>query len=236
MPFLKASGKTTINTLLDRMSQKNGLRHTIYLSNGNKYTGEWLSDMKHGKGTEVYKKTGAIYDGDWKHGKRNGFGTFSVQQLASKDLKKIYTGEWKDNKKDGYGTYFYSDSVHYEGEWSKDKRSGWGRMYYENGDIYEGEWKQDNHDGQGILWLANGNRYEGSWKDGKKHGPGKFFFPNKGQLHDGVWVEDVAKYGTLTDSGRSEASDPTTYPIPKVYLEDVHSVLMEAQSCLKARE
>ncbi|KAJ8414788.1 hypothetical protein AAFF_G00023110 [Aldrovandia affinis] len=197
MPFLKETTKETLNHLLDRIAQKNGLRHTIYFPNGDKYTGEWLHDKKHGKGTEVYKKTGAIYDGDWKDGKRNGFGTFSTLQRASKEHVKVYSGGWKNDKKDGYGTYLYSESVYYE---------------------------------------AGGNRYEGTWKDGMKHGPGKFFFPDKGQLYEGVWAQDIAKCGTLVDSGRGEASDPTTYPIPKVCLTDVQSVLMEAQSHLKERE
>uniref|UniRef100_A0A0E9TYT2 MORN repeat-containing protein 3 n=1 Tax=Anguilla anguilla TaxID=7936 RepID=A0A0E9TYT2_ANGAN len=60
MPFLKLTGKEPLNKILDRMAQKNGMRHTIYLTNGDKYTGGWLNDKKHGKGTEVYKKTGAI--------------------------------------------------------------------------------------------------------------------------------------------------------------------------------
>ena len=49
---------------------------------------------------------------------------------------------------------------------------------------------------------AGGHRYEGTWKDGKKHGPGRFFFPDKGQLYEGVWAHDIAKCGTLIDSGR----------------------------------
>ena len=64
--------------------------------------------------------------------------------------------------------------------------------------------------------IANENRYEGSWKDDKKHGEGKFFYLNKGQLYTGVWVEDIAKCGTMEDFGREGAPQPTIYPIPKV--------------------
>ena len=64
--------------------------------------------------------------------------------------------------------------------------------------------------------LANENRYEGSWKDDKKHGEGKFFYLNKGQLYIGVWVDDIAKCGTMEDFGREGAPQPTIYPIPKV--------------------
>lgn len=31
------------------MSQKNGLRCTVYSPSGNKYTGEWLDNKKHGE-------------------------------------------------------------------------------------------------------------------------------------------------------------------------------------------
>jgi hypothetical protein len=54
------------------------------------------------------------------------------------------------------------------------------------------------------------------WKDDKKHGEGKFFYLNKGQLYIGVWVEDIAKCGTMEDFGREGAPQPTIYPIPKV--------------------
>lgn len=33
----------------DTMSQKNGLRCTVYSPSGNKYTGEWLDNKKHGE-------------------------------------------------------------------------------------------------------------------------------------------------------------------------------------------
>ena len=69
-----------------------------------------------------------------------------------------------------------------------------------------------------MICLANENRYEGSWVDGKKHGEGKFFYLNKGQLYIGVWVEDVAKCGTLEDFGRDGAPEPTVYPIPEVHI------------------
>ena len=62
---------------------------------------------------------------------------------------------------------------------------------------------------------ANENRYEGLWKDGKKHGEGKFFFLDKGQLYKGVWVNNIAKCGTMEDCGREDAQQQTLYPIPK---------------------
>lgn len=63
---------------------------------------------------------------------------------------------------------------------------------------------------------AEENRYEGSWKNNKKNGPGKFFYLDRGQLYEGVWVDDIPKCGEMTDFGRDGAPAPTQYPIPKV--------------------
>uniref|UniRef100_A0AAY5KSA5 MORN repeat-containing protein 3 n=2 Tax=Esox lucius TaxID=8010 RepID=A0AAY5KSA5_ESOLU len=215
MPHLKKLRQVEpLAKLWDRKAQKCGLRHTIFSVNGDNYTGDWLDNKKHGKGTQTWKTHGAIYDGDWKYGKRDGYGIYSKLLSAPYEYSREYSGEWRNDKKHGLGTYFYTDSASYEGEWREDQRSGWGRMYYDNGDIYE----------------ANGNRYEGNWKYGKKNGNGKFFYLDKGQLYEGFWVDGVAKCGTVTDFGREEAPKPTVHPIPKVLLLDVQSVLMETQS------
>ncbi|XP_054699791.1 MORN repeat-containing protein 3 isoform X2 [Grus americana] len=212
----------------DRKAQKCGLRHTAYAVNGDQYTGEWLDNLKHGKGTQVWKRTGAIYSGDWKFGKRDGYGSYSIPDPVTKEYKKVYTGWWKNDKKCGYGATFYPDGERYEGEWSSGLRSGWGRMYYRDGSIYEGQWLEDRPSGQGMLRLPNENRYEGGWKDGKKHGPGKFFYLDKGQLFEGIWAADIPKCGILIDFGRDEAPAPTQYPIPKIELADPDGVLAEA--------
>ncbi|KAL2099962.1 hypothetical protein ACEWY4_004356 [Coilia grayii] len=232
---LKKIPKTTVPLVKvwEQKAQKCGLLHSVYAVNGDKYTGEWLDNKKHGKGTQVWKKSGVIYDGDWKHGKRDGYGTLSQLDSATNDYIRLYCGGWKNDKKDGFGTHFYSQTSWYEGEWRGGKRSGWGRMYYSNEDVYEGEWLEDKHHGQGMLRFADDNRYEGCWKQGKKHGPGKFFYLNKGQLYEGFWKDGVAKYGTVSDFGRKEASTPTTYPLPQICLLDMNSVLMDASSLME---
>ncbi|XP_071999634.1 MORN repeat-containing protein 3 isoform X2 [Engystomops pustulosus] len=213
----------------DRKAQKCGLRHTVYCVNGDQYTGEWLNNQKHGKGTFLWKSTNSIYEGEWKCGKRSGFGTYNVEDPNTGEYVKVYSGSWKNDKKHGYGTYFYTDKEYYEGDWQDGQRSGWGRMYFANGDIYEGEWIEDKYCGQGMLRLANENRYEGSWKEGKKHGPGKFYYLDKGQMYEGIWVEDIPKCGSVVDFGRSEAPCPTKYPIPEVKVADPEGVLEAAR-------
>ena len=67
----------------------------------------------------------------------------------------------------------------------------------------------------------NENRYEGSWKNDKKNGPGKYYYLDTGQLFQGVWVDDIAKCGTMEDFNRDTAPEPTVYPIPQVSFIDI---------------
>jgi hypothetical protein len=64
--------------------------------------------------------------------------------------------------------------------------------------------------------VANDNRYEGEWRADKKHGHGKFFYVTRGQVMEGLWVDDVCKAGEMKDFGRDQAIVPTPYPIPDV--------------------
>ncbi|XP_017549060.1 MORN repeat-containing protein 3 isoform X3 [Pygocentrus nattereri] len=155
MPRLKNHQKAeSLAKLSDKKAQKSGVHCTVYSVNGDQYTGDWLDNKKHGKGTQVWKRAEVMYDGDWKFGKRDGFGTLSRCLPLSSDYVRVYSGEWRNDKKEGFGTQFYSASSWYEGQWVGHQRSGSGRMYYPNGDIYEGEWLKDKPHGQGILTLG----------------------------------------------------------------------------------
>ncbi|KAM9330890.1 MORN repeat-containing protein 3 [Gastrophryne carolinensis] len=236
MPLKKYPRKTEPPWMeWDRKAQKSGLRHTVYNVSGDQYTGEWLDNLKHGKGTYIGKSNNSIYEGEWKSGKKNGFGTYSIKDPITGEYVKEYSGSWMNDKKEGHGTHFYKDTEYYEGHWKAGMRSGWGRMHFANGDIYEGEWLEDKACGQGILRLANTNHYEGSWKNGKKHGPGKFYYLKKGQMYEGVWVEDIPKCGTMVDFGRAEAPSPTKYPIPEVKVADPEGVLQMAKELFETQ-
>ncbi|KAK7089712.1 MORN repeat-containing protein 3-like [Littorina saxatilis] len=229
MPHLKApKEKEPLWKAWDQAAQKKGIRHTVYSVNKDQYTGEWLDNKKHGKGTYIWKETGCLYDGDWQKGKRNGFGTLSYPD-GKGGYKKEYSGGWKNNWRHGYGTEFYTEDEFYEGEWYGGKRSGWGRMYFKDGTIYEGEWFDDQRNGQGMLRQVNENRHEGSWKDGMKNGPGKFYYLDSGQVFEGVWVNNTPKCGTMRDFGRENAPAPTQYPIPSIELLNGEGVIAEAE-------
>ncbi|KAK9532608.1 hypothetical protein VZT92_009984 [Zoarces viviparus] len=231
MPFLKRSPTSQPRSkLLDAMSQKCGLRSTVFSGNGDEYKGEWQNNNKHGKGTQIWKKSGTMYIGEWAFGKPDGYGTLSVLVPETKQYATKYCGGWENGKKHGFGMHFYEGSAVYEGEWSEDHRSGCGKMWYDNGDLYEGEWMKDKNHGQGTILFANGNRFEGTWQDDKKNGDGKFYYPDKGQVYEGLWLDGMAKCGTMSDFGRNEAPAPTQHPIPQLQLVDMQLVLSEAKS------
>lgn len=122
---------------------------------------------------------------------------------------------------------YYANGDIYEGEWLKDKSHGQGTlrcgktMYcilhnnltfctiISHLFILFQIWTT-------CLSKANENWYEGTWRDGKKNGYGKFFYFDQGQVYEGVWLDGIAKCGTLSDCGRNEAPRPPKYPIPEV--------------------
>jgi len=210
-------------------ADKSGLRHTVYNVNGDRYTGAWLHNKKHGKGTQKWSSSGHLYEGSWECGKQNGFGDLSVLVDKVNDkYKKIYSGYWKDGKKHGEGTMYYDDD-YYEGGWHMGERCGWGRMHYQDGSVYEGEWCNDKQDGTGMMRSTNTNRYEGEWRNGLKHGKGKYFYIDNGQIMEGLWVNGVCKCGEMKDFDRRHAPQPTPYEIPQVKLLNPTSVLEKAE-------
>lgn len=67
-----------------------------------------------------------------------------------------------------------------------------------------------------ITFVANGNRYEGEWQNNLKNGFGKFFYYEKGQLYEGVWVNDVAKCGEIVEFEKEFVTSLAIQAIPEV--------------------
>eukprot|EP00040_Diaphanoeca_grandis_P013567 m.68643 g.68643 ORF g.68643 m.68643 type:complete len:236 (-) comp23979_c1_seq1:50-757(-) len=209
-----------------KKAMREGTLKTVYEMNGEKYTGDWHLDLREGKGTCI-QKNGTQYEGDWKAGKREGYGVRSVKRDGV--LVKEYSGAFFNNKKEGYGAQFFSNGERYEGEWFEGLRSGWGRMWYLDGSMYDGEWFEGKRAGTGVLMLPTGNRYEGGWKDGEKSGEGKFFFLDKGQVYNAIYVDGIAKCGEFIDLERQHAEAPTQYPIPPLELCEAEHILARAK-------
>ncbi len=106
---------------------------------------------------------------------------------------------------------FYADGSTYEGQWLDDKRHGTGMLRLGKTKEVRIDWYDYD-----LFLIANDNRYEGKWSADKKHGPGKFYYVIRGQLMEGLWVDDICKVGEMKDFGRDQAILPTPYPIPDV--------------------
>lgn len=174
-------------------------------SNGDFYTGAWLSDRPHGTGKYLWTD-GCIYEGEWVDGKTTGQGKFFWPTGAT------YEGDFKSGYIDGFGTFTSSNGDSYCGCYSMNLKQGHGSRTYTNGDVYAGEWKyglrdgsgryiwRDQHEytgefksgimsGKGNLIWSNGNSYDGCWEDGSPSGKGQFRWSD-GSLYVGFWSKD----------------------------------------------
>lgn len=217
--------KPMLDLTNDEKAKKNGTRGKIFLKDG-VYKGDWLDDMKHGKGFFEWAN-GAIYSGDWAWNRRHGHGVFT--EICPKTCQMIqYNGQWCCDKREGNGVQFYADSESYEGEWHRDRRHGWGRMFYQDGSLYEGEWDAGNREGRGLFIKADGNMYEGTWHKDIKHGPGLYEHRRTGQMQEGIWVDGIVKCSEMEDKNRLFALHATPYPIPELGLLEPVVVLRDA--------
>ncbi|KAM9848855.1 MORN repeat-containing protein 3-like [Aulostomus maculatus] len=211
MPLIKKGTVCPRSKMVDAKTRKSGLHGPFITANGDRYTGDWKDNKRHGKGTQVWKSSGATYDGEWKFGLRDGYGVYGILIPGKTHYEEKYSGYWKIGKKHGYGTYFYSAKSRYQGDWYDDVRSGMGCMYESNGDIYDGEWSNDKKNGMGIIQFKNGDWYDGFWKDDLQHGEGVLYYVDKGQIYKGIWENGIAKQGSLSDikgKDTNEVSSP----------------------------
>uniref|UniRef100_A0A8C5EMR6 MORN repeat-containing protein 3 n=1 Tax=Gouania willdenowi TaxID=441366 RepID=A0A8C5EMR6_GOUWI len=229
MAFHKPKKRALTTAEREAKTMITGKRACVFSPNGDVYKGEWLNNLKHGKGIEFKNIAGSKFQGQWKLGKRDGYGVSSEWNCELNQFEKSFIGYWKNGKKHGFGTMFYKNLGVYEGEWCQGVKEGFGIMYYENGDIYEGYWRRDMAHGLGILRLVNGNKYEGSFEDGIANGKGVFYYFHLGKIYEGLWKKGSPVCGTISDSEREEAATPSTYSITTIRLVDANGVLNEAE-------
>lgn len=177
-------------------------RSLITIDNEAKYQGEWVEDIRDGRGYQIWPD-GSLYEGFWKNNKANGRG-----RLIHAD-GDVYEGEWKDDKAHGYGVYMHADGARYEGYWSEDKQHGRGVEQWPDGAVYDGnyydgekhgegcfKWSDgsvftgtfhhNNIEGKGIYEWNDGRCYEGDWKDNKMDGQGLFTWSD-GRKYEGEY-------------------------------------------------
>ena len=88
-----------------------------------------LYDMCYGSFSFV---TGNKYTGEFKMDQRHGLGTF---EYADGDK---YIGDFKNDNRDGQGTYLFSNGDIYAGLWKNDVREGKGSFTYASGKVESG--------------------------------------------------------------------------------------------------
>lgn len=215
----------------DKLADKNGLRHAVFSEKRNVYNGEWLDNLKSGRGI-WHGVNNLLYEGNWKNGLRHGYGMLSLKN-ADGSYCVLYEGDWVNGKQEGYGKIWvwekykgihHFENEHYEGDVKNGMRWGSGSMWYKNGSFYHGGWYNNKRHGVGVYVYADGNRYKGEWENDVKHGMGEFCHKHTGQLQKGLWINDNAVCSTMEDVCRQAADKPTSYPIPLNNLQDYEQV------------
>ncbi|GMF21452.1 unnamed protein product [Phytophthora fragariaefolia] len=141
-----------------------------------KYEGEFLRGLKHGRGT-WQTRSGDQYDGELKQGLYDGRGVCVYG--ASGD---VYDGEFVRGQRYGRGELRFRNGSIYSGGFRLDNFHGYGRMSYGPGGIhgtYIGDFVDGKRHGQGVRTYGNAEanktnmrRYEGAWEDDEPHGTG----------------------------------------------------------------
>ena len=84
--------------------------------NGEYYIGQWLNDLKHGKGTIYYKNNTIKYEGDYVKNKCEGYGKYIDEN------GDYYIGQFLNGLKHGKGTEYYkNNTIKCEGDFVEGK-------------------------------------------------------------------------------------------------------------------
>ncbi len=186
----------TNNTLEWKKDARHG-QGAFYLSNGDRYVGEYVDDKRHGHGIMIHID-GESYVGDWVDDSKHNEGI----QTWSDGSK--YIGEWKMGFRSGEGTFTDAQGKKYFGHWKNDKKNGWGTLMISQGRKYIGEFMDDKRHGEGINTYVSGKKYVGRWENDKKHGPDTVILED-GWIYTGEWNEgkQYMKGSIVSDSKKS---------------------------------
>ncbi|CAB1324320.1 unnamed protein product [Coregonus sp. 'balchen'] len=105
-------------------------------SDGSKYEGEFVNDLKHGTGVFTWTN-GEFYDGSFYKDYRHGNGTYSWP-AGFKFVGKFYL-----NRKEGYGIQTFPDGTTFQGLYHADERFGPGVVTYPDGRQEVGLWHRE---------------------------------------------------------------------------------------------
>ena len=93
---------------------------TYRYKNGDIYEGEWLNELKTGRG-RLKLANGELYEGDFWEGMKQGTGMYRWGA-------DTYWGQFAGDKREGLGVYEWGEGASYRGEWQADRMGGVGRL------------------------------------------------------------------------------------------------------------
>lgn len=135
----------------------------LTVHNGDKYTGEFVDNLFHGKGLYEY----AAYQ------------SIGGEQVAA----ARYEGYYVRGRKEGRGVYQMRNGDVYSGAFVYDLFHGDGILKTANGDVSKGSFLRGKASGKCIVEYANGDRYEGNMVRGVYAGMfGRVFMCCAGEL------------------------------------------------------
>ncbi|KAL4463066.1 hypothetical protein ABPG74_007067 [Tetrahymena malaccensis] len=149
------------------------------------YNGDWLEDLKHGKGDEVIQGK-YLFSGDFLYGKKHGNGEIKFVDGT------IYVGEFKEGEITGEGQFIYPNGEKYVGCVKDGQKYGKGSYVWPDGRNYDGTYMNNLPHGKGMFIWPDGYIYNGNWVNGVQHGQGLEIDP-EGNEKEGVWENGVWK-------------------------------------------
>lgn len=159
--------------------------YLVKYPNNGYYIGPLAGQNRHGLGYRTYADPDLLYYGEYVNNLKSGKGKL----WSRKEKRWVYDGSWANDVKNGYGE-MWKNGVTYKGNWANDKLEGIGRMDWPSGQNYEGSFSRDLRNGEGTMTFPNGDQYSGGWKNGRPHGKGGYMWKG-GEVYNGTWTDGV---------------------------------------------
>ena len=176
------------------------------------YEGEYLNELKNGKGKEYYSNGQLKFEGEYLKGKRNGEG----KEYDHGGL--IFEGTYINGIKNGIGKEFYSKGISlfninntYEHQKSMDIKDFYSKNrlkfygVYKNGKKWSGigldifnNILYELKEGKGLVKEYNEHNsllFDGEYDNGEKNGIGNEYAPNGKLLFAGLYLNGKKWYG-----------------------------------------
>ena len=211
------NGDLFIGKLQDNLRNGEGI---MFYSNGDKYEGGWVNDIKQGVGKLITKVS--TYEGDWVNDREEGTGKMIYHQSG-----EIYEGEWVNGSREGKGLLIFNSLIRDQNIIAKMQKYSDVKMP-QNKNFHYGDWVNDMERGQGVRlnedFASIGDFRYGSFRKGvmiykegvednyteflgnfTKTGECKIIYPN-GSIFEGFRIvaddeeleEEIIEYGIIT--------------------------------------